>query len=301
MFLADSGQHLVREVGDGDPQMGVPEVDTECDASRLLEREEHRRAPTLLAVGDAGRVHLLGDEAGLQEIRDDARHRRAGKTGGPGNLGAARGAAAAEGIDDTAAVQFAKRTKRAGIRGPHCRGSLTNHRRFVKSLEELRPEAGPVCQGSDKPCTYQPPWGPIPCVRSGAGPLEPPPPPPPPPLGAGVRRDGLSEDRRRVDGSALTRRLGRGLSGRGRLRRCGRRRRRTLPAPLGGPPRLSRGHVLGPRSRPVDCRQGARRGRDGQGGLQRRSAAVGTREPASQDQRDDDIQNRDASPQPPHR
>ena len=103
------GEDGVGEVGDGDPQVAVAEVDRQGEAGGAVESDHHPGAPGVhLAVGQAV---ALDREAGLDQVADDRRDRRAREVGRPGELGAAREAAFAQRFDHAPAVAFPQRGK----------------------------------------------------------------------------------------------------------------------------------------------------------------------------------------------
>ena len=99
-------QHLVREVRDRHPEVGVAEVDADGEAGGRVEGEEHGGPPAGLPVRHARGLGLLGEQPGLDQVGDDARHRRAGKPGEPGDLRPAGGATTTERVDDAAAIEL---------------------------------------------------------------------------------------------------------------------------------------------------------------------------------------------------
>ena len=97
------GEHRVREIGDGDTQVAVAEIDADCDAGGIVERNEHRRAPgARLTV--RGLTIALGDETGLDQVADDRRDRRSREVGDARQLCPARVPALAQGINYALAV-----------------------------------------------------------------------------------------------------------------------------------------------------------------------------------------------------
>ena len=93
-------QHRAGEVRHGDAQMPVAEVDPEREAGGAVQRDHHRRAAGV-GLARVGAVLALGCQPGLEQVSDDGRDRRAGEAGEPGELGATRGAALAERVDES--------------------------------------------------------------------------------------------------------------------------------------------------------------------------------------------------------
>jgi hypothetical protein len=84
----------------------MAEIDTDGEASGRVQGEENRWSSAGLAMCNAGRLRLLGKQARLDQVGDDARHRRTGEPGGPGDLRTTGGASSAERVDDAAAIEL---------------------------------------------------------------------------------------------------------------------------------------------------------------------------------------------------
>ena len=72
-------QHLVGEIGDRHPKVGVAEVDADGEARGRIEGEQHGRPAAGLAVGDAGRLGCSVSRPGLDQVGDDARAPSSGR------------------------------------------------------------------------------------------------------------------------------------------------------------------------------------------------------------------------------
>ena len=100
------GEHRAAEVGDGDADAVVVEVDADGGARGAVEAE-HRRRPAL-----GGRrvvvVGALDDEAALDEVADEGGDRGAAQAGAARDLGPAQPACAAQRIDHPQAVELAQ-------------------------------------------------------------------------------------------------------------------------------------------------------------------------------------------------
>jgi hypothetical protein len=98
------GEDVMREVRDRDPEMGVTEVDPDGKPSRRIQREKHRRPSPGLPMRHAGRIPMLAEQPGLDQIGDDARDGGTRETGGARQLGPAGLPPVAKGSDHAAAV-----------------------------------------------------------------------------------------------------------------------------------------------------------------------------------------------------
>ena len=124
------GEHRVREIGDGDPQMTMAEVQPDRQARRSVERD-HDRRPAGMRLARGLTVTLTG-EAGLEQVGDDRGDRRSREPGHPGQLGPARQATLAQSIDDALAVALPQRCQRAAS-PPHSARIHSHAALFVKS------------------------------------------------------------------------------------------------------------------------------------------------------------------------
>jgi len=104
------GQQTVGEVGDGQPDAVVAEVDADERARRRVEGQQDRRPPAL--AGALAVRRGLGDEAVALHRADDRADGRARQPGLAGDVGTADGAAAAQHVDDLLAIALAQQRQR---------------------------------------------------------------------------------------------------------------------------------------------------------------------------------------------
>ena len=107
------GVHGTEPVGNGDPDVTVPDVDPGHAAGRRAEPDLYRRSPAAALVR-AGPVVGLGDLTGADQLGHQARHRRAGQPAGPDQVGPAHRSLAGEQADDGALVGGAQPFEGAG-------------------------------------------------------------------------------------------------------------------------------------------------------------------------------------------
>ena len=110
----DLGQDLRAAVGDGDPDVTVPDVDAGDPAGTQGERHQERGPPAPALVR---RTAVLGlhHETRLEQLADQARDRGARQAGAAGEVGPALGSAGAEQTGDGAQVGRAQ--LREGVAG----------------------------------------------------------------------------------------------------------------------------------------------------------------------------------------
>ncbi len=92
------GEHGAAEVGDGDADAVVVELHADGGAGGAVEAEHGRRA----ALGGRRRVLAVGaldDEAALDEIRDEGRHRRPAQAGATCDVRTAQSPGTAQRVD----------------------------------------------------------------------------------------------------------------------------------------------------------------------------------------------------------
>ena len=117
------GEHRRREVGGGDPDVRVVEVDPDDRAGRGVETQKRRRpAPPRLGppVG-------VDDEAARLQVGHERGDSGAGEAGQAGELRAARRSTAAQRVDDARPVQLPKALQRT-----QRRATISRRREFVK-------------------------------------------------------------------------------------------------------------------------------------------------------------------------
>jgi len=128
-------QHVAADVGDGDANVAVPEVDAN-DGQRRIPQHQERTRPPASRVGSTG-FDLLHD-AQVLELGDERVHGRAREAGHPGDIGLAGPPALAQRPDDALTVSFSQPSE--------CPYSVLRHGRtgndgrpgqFVKSLNKL--------------------------------------------------------------------------------------------------------------------------------------------------------------------
>ena len=93
----------------------MAEVDPEHEARGAIERQQRRRAALLGGPVPArgASIRVLDDQAAGLEVGDERRDGGAREAREAGELGAARTAAAAQGVDELAAVALPERLERA--------------------------------------------------------------------------------------------------------------------------------------------------------------------------------------------
>ena len=101
------GEDRVGEVGDGDAQGVVAEVEADDGAGRAVEGDQHGRAPALRGGGGDAVGRALDDHPRRLEIGDEARHRRAAQTRLAGDVCAADRPTRAQRVDDAQTVALA--------------------------------------------------------------------------------------------------------------------------------------------------------------------------------------------------
>ena len=99
----DLGQHRGAPVGDGDPDVSVADVDA-GDAAGPQGQRHQQRGPPAAALVRRTAVLGLHDQAGLEELGDQARHGGPGQPRPAGQVGPALRAARAEQGGDGAQV-----------------------------------------------------------------------------------------------------------------------------------------------------------------------------------------------------
>ena len=113
------GEDGVGEVGDGDAQVAVAEVDPDREPGRGVERDHHRRSA---GVRLAARLAVaLARQPGVEQVGDDRRDGRAREARDPGKLGATGDSALSQGVDHTFPVALPKGGQRAAS-PPHSAG-----------------------------------------------------------------------------------------------------------------------------------------------------------------------------------
>jgi hypothetical protein len=106
--------HLVREVGDGDPDVRAADVDPDDDARPA--GEPHQAGGTPSGGAGVGRVGRR-DQAAVDQVGDVPGHRRAGQPGLLDQLGPGGRAAQAQGLDQPARVARHVGQPRPGVHG----------------------------------------------------------------------------------------------------------------------------------------------------------------------------------------
>jgi hypothetical protein len=101
------------QLGHGDSNEAVVEVQSEDDAGPGIETQEDRWPPAARPRGipAVGRVGPLDHEPGVLKLPDQARYRRARQSGLASDLRAAYGAAFAHGLEHAKPVELAQRGK----------------------------------------------------------------------------------------------------------------------------------------------------------------------------------------------
>ena len=93
------------EVGDGHPDVAVPEVDADRIARRGRQRKLVGWPP---ALAERLRRRLLEDQASDPQLGDQRRDRRPGKAGEPGEVGLRHAALLAQDVDDQRSITLPK-------------------------------------------------------------------------------------------------------------------------------------------------------------------------------------------------